>query len=183
MGMAKWLSSVFYEIKSFEKMPVGEYYWFEDIEDWPDFKDNVFPFTLHRDHPNFRTPKESIKIGAVQGYVLDDLGLLLKNTVIAVDKLNDDKSLAIVLEVAPSFIYQPLQIPANGFDMDRTEMRFRGDPIDMDMEPLFRHFRVTLRVIEKNLIFQKPLNVCITLNSYKRIEQPGKLVETPHEQT
>ena len=186
--MVTWLSSLFYEARTYEKMEEGEHQWFNDIEEMPEFAYSVFPFTLPLNHPNFRSPKEAVRIGAIGDFLLDDLKLFLANTQIAVDKLSDDRSKASLLEKGPALVYpaySTLQSIAEGLDMDSRPIIPRAEPIDMDMKPLFRHFRLRV-IVNESLEFQKPMEICIALDSYHRktiAEQPGKLVETPDGQT
>lgn len=168
--MAKWLSSIFYEVKTFEKMPEGEYYWFDDIEDFPQFKDSVFLFTLPLNDPNYRTTKETIKIGAIKGVLVDDLRLFMANTEIAVDKLNDDKTEGFQLQKSPAFTYPALHNFGHGLTTFSGSTGFHGEPIDMDMQPLFRYFRVRV-IVNETLRFQNPIMICITVDSYKKIAE------------
>ena len=163
--MTTWLSSVFYETGTYEKMEEGEYYWFIDIEQMPEFVCSVFPFTLLTNHVNFRSAKECIKIGVLGDYVLDDFMLLLENTEIAVYRLTDDEAEAILLEKFPVCVCRTLCNYDGLAVVDYGAIKAHAEPIQVEMEPLFRRFRLKLTVND-TLDFQKAMQVCLTLDSY-----------------
>ena len=163
--MTTWLSSVFYETRTYDRMEEGEYYWFIDIEEMPEFVFSVFPFTLPTSHLNFRSPKECIKIGVFGDYILHDFRLLLENTEIAVYRLTDDEGQAILLEKVPVSVCRTLSKCDGVTVIDYGAIESHGEPIQAEMEPLFRHFRLKLTVND-TLDFQKAMEICITLDSY-----------------
>lgn len=177
----KWVSTVFWEINAFEVLEPGEYFWFTDIKDFPEFGDAVFPFALPMGHANHRLPREVVRPGFVGAQIVKDLIKFATGTAIAVDRIDGGTEKITVLEQGPTCLFRPLQCPIPDFFPARElwESSVEGiithlpdGAFDMEMEPLFTDFRARL-IVPERIEFSHHTKICISIDAYKGIASPS----------
>jgi len=172
-----WVQTVFWESRKVAELKAGEMLWFSEISDFPEYADSVFPFALLMGHPNFRRAREVVRPGFLGTYKIKDLINFASKTKIAVDMLDEELGPAL-LEQGPTCVFRPLysgfdrylgKLGAQAYSEAAQAIQPVGNmPFDMEMEPLFRDFRIRL-IIPEPLVFKSPVTICFSLEAYKRI--------------
>jgi len=178
--MTTWIYTVYYEVNTFYSLESGESIWFADMEDYSQYQDNIFPFTLPSNHPNFQRPREILRPGLLPPYSLNDIQKFATETSIAVDRLMEKGQEPVALEMGPTLVYRPLrcsmEVSVSLHEAaDATGSCYAlayslAGPFDMEMEtPLFTDFRIRL-IADKKIKFSKPVEICISLDGYSKFD-------------